>query len=225
MVKLSEDLLACISNSDIHIIDIASCKIVKTLIGHSGYIFCLLKLNESLLASGSLDKTIKIWDVALGTYNNLEGHNSSITCLVKINNNYFASGSWNSIKIWSIANGNCIKTLLSIEAGFFIMVDDVNMAICNLNNSKIIRILDIQTGEFIKIISNQNKTITCLAKINENQLAIGDEDNIIKIVELNSGNCIKTLVGHTNSIKYLIKQNDNQLISGSYDKKIKVWEI
>lgn len=54
----------------------------KTLTGHSKKVNCLIQLTDTYVASGSNDKTIKIWD-----YNNcqciftLEGHESEIICI------------------------------------------------------------------------------------------------------------------------------------------------
>jgi len=40
---------------------------VKTLIGHANYVFCVnFNPNGNLLASGSYDETVQIWDVVQG---------------------------------------------------------------------------------------------------------------------------------------------------------------
>ena len=76
-------------------------KCLKTLKGHSGHVNFLLKINRNKIASASLDKSIKIWDIITGNcLKSLEGHSSWVNFLVKINGNTIASGSYdNTIKI------------------------------------------------------------------------------------------------------------------------------
>ena len=75
---------------------------IQTLNGHTASVFCLIKLNENQLASGSDDKSIRIWDFRSGNcLKSLTGHTDHVFCLVKLNENQIASGSNdNSIKIW-----------------------------------------------------------------------------------------------------------------------------
>lgn len=81
--------------------------------GHERPILCLAILNESLLVSGSEDKTIKVWNMDSGTCENtLVGHVDSVTCLAKIDENTIISASRDeTIKMWNIHSGYCFKTL------------------------------------------------------------------------------------------------------------------
>ena len=48
---------------------------IYTLTGHLGAIDSLIKINDSQIASGSTDSTIKIWDIPTGScLYTLEGH-------------------------------------------------------------------------------------------------------------------------------------------------------
>jgi WD40 repeat protein len=60
---------------------VASGKCVKTLEGHSGYVYsvCFSK-DDKLVVSGSKDKTLRLWDVASGKcVKTLEGHSDPVT--------------------------------------------------------------------------------------------------------------------------------------------------
>ena len=66
------------------------------------------------MASGSCDKSIKIWnaDTFGECLNTLIGHSEYVTSLQLLANNKLASGSCDkSIKIWNIDTSVCIRTL------------------------------------------------------------------------------------------------------------------
>lgn len=121
-IKYIPNLTNLISNTGIKIVSIQNIiagyvqdqewVVDKELIGHDKDIHSLIySPNGKYLASSSLDKTIKIWDINTGN------------CLITINcddwgpiaylkdSNFIISAYHNgNIKIWSIDTGNCIQT-------------------------------------------------------------------------------------------------------------------
>ncbi|MFM6515812.1 MAG: WD40 repeat domain-containing protein, partial [Microcystis panniformis] len=78
----------------------------RTLTGHSGVVLSVAYSPDGrYLASGSQDKTIKIWEVATGKeLRTLTGHSGWVNSVVySPDGRYLASGSWdNTIKIWRV---------------------------------------------------------------------------------------------------------------------------
>jgi len=87
---------------------------------HTNSIKSLVRAGENLLASGSDDSTIKIWNYITGELvytfnyddNEQQGHNGSVLSLVSLNNkDLIASGSTDStIKIWNVTSGQLVHT-------------------------------------------------------------------------------------------------------------------
>ena len=82
---------------------------IHTLEGHSGWITCLSDLPHeklTLLASGSKDRSIRVWDVTAGsTVMVLDEHKYPINCMAVLSDGRLISGSghWLSpgeIKVW-----------------------------------------------------------------------------------------------------------------------------
>ncbi len=72
----------------------------KTLQGHTDFVFCLVKLNERQIASGSRDHSIRIWDSVDGNcLKILEGHDDSVNCLMIHQRQIAVGGLVESIRI------------------------------------------------------------------------------------------------------------------------------
>ncbi len=87
---------------------------LQTLEGHSGSVQSIaFSPDGKLLASGSDDKTIKLWDTATGDVQTLEGHSGSIQSIAfSPDGKLLASGSGDeTIKLWNIATGNLQQSI------------------------------------------------------------------------------------------------------------------
>jgi len=74
---------------------------VKTLAGHSDAVESVCAVG-GMLASGSADNTVKLWDVGSGTY---------VWSVCEVGG-MLASGSGdNTVKLWDVGSGTCVKTL------------------------------------------------------------------------------------------------------------------
>lgn len=96
--------------------------------------------------------------------------------------------------------------------------------IASCSNDSTIRIFNILTTDCILTIVDSNP-ICALEKLNENELAAGDESAQIKIWNFRNGSFIKALVGHTDWITQILKIDDDKILSCGFDSKIKLWDI
>jgi hypothetical protein len=74
--KMKQHLITCsLDSNEIHILDMKTNLICKKLLGHSLGIVCLeLSIDKQMVISGSLDSSIKVWDIRNGTcLNTLQG--------------------------------------------------------------------------------------------------------------------------------------------------------
>ena len=74
----------------------------EILKGHSALISAIIHLRSGEIASGSSDRTIRVWNAITGkTVRVLTGHTAPITSLVALPGDKIASGSIDkSIRIW-----------------------------------------------------------------------------------------------------------------------------
>ena len=78
-------------------------ELLRTLNGHGSSVLSVAFDSNNILASGSSDRTIKLWNKNTGhLLRTLIGHGSSVSSVAFDNNDILASGSldW-TIKLWS----------------------------------------------------------------------------------------------------------------------------
>ena len=146
----------------------------QTLVGHSGAINCLILLTNrnGHVASGSDDKTIKIWNVENGKcLKTLRGHKDAVMGLDVLANGELVSCEWHGIvKIWDLNSkegGSCIKTMHGhAEYSRSIQIKPQNndsntsrnkneIVLCSQYGT--IKTWDVNTGECIKTVQATNK--------------------------------------------------------------------
>ena len=65
-----------------------------------------LQFNDSILATGSYDTTIKIWDIASGhELRTLRGHRSGLRCLQFDDTKLWSGGLDRTLKMWNYHTG------------------------------------------------------------------------------------------------------------------------
>ncbi len=82
--------------------------------GHSHSVLGLKMISSDILASGSLDNTVKLWNLTNGTLiRTLENHTKSIGWSVDmLNSETFLSGSFDrTIKVWNFSTGELLRTI------------------------------------------------------------------------------------------------------------------
>ncbi|MBF2015651.1 MAG: serine/threonine protein kinase [Rivularia sp. T60_A2020_040] len=211
-------------------------KCVNTLKAHNSMVHSVtISPDGQLLASGSSDKTIKLWELKTGKLLRqlggwFSGHSGIIDSLVfSHNGEILASGSWDeTIKLWSVSTGREIRTY----KGHSSCVNTLNFSpnnqlLASGSVDRTIKLWQVNRGREIANFTGHCDSVCSVAWSPDGQfLASASADYTIKIWQTDTGKEIRTLRGHSlfvNSLTY--SQDGKILVTGSSDNTIKVWSI
>jgi WD40 repeat protein len=209
----------------------------RKLKGHSADVYALVKLDENLMASGSRDTSIKIWQWTSGKLtDNLTSHRDSVTDLLAIKNfSQLVSCSQDmTIKVWTRSSGQVLKTL----TGHFRLIkcivllkknNDDHQQLASGSADGTIRIWNLTLATRMRTLTGHHSgsTVQCLVSLNNSQLIVScATDWQIKLWSLDYGGQVrKTLRGHSNVVNTLVLLPNGHLASGSNDGTIRLWNL
>ncbi len=97
----------------------------QTLVGHFNTVMDVLLLSNGLVASSSLDNTVRIWNLTTNTTRyNLQGHTLPVYGIKQVANDILASGSNDTtVRLWNITSGSLIRNLTGHTDAILYSVD------------------------------------------------------------------------------------------------------
>ncbi|TEY39704.1 hypothetical protein BOTCAL_0453g00080 [Botryotinia calthae] len=212
-------------------IDLEWNAVIQTLEGHSNSVNSVaFSADSKLLASGSRDHTIKIWDTATGTLQQtLKGHSNWIFSIAfSTDSKLLASGSGDrTIKIWDTATGTLQQTLKGHSNWVFSIAfsADSKMLVSGSGDCTI-KIWDTATSTLQQTLKGHSNWVSSIAFSTDSKLLVsGSGDCTIKIWDTATGTLQQTLEGHSESVNSIAFSADSKLLaSGSNDCTIKIWD-
>jgi WD40 repeat protein len=154
--------------------------------------------SRELLASGSDDRTVKIWDIATQQcLHTLEGHTNLIRSLdFSPDGKLLVSGSLDqTLKLWSVSTGNCLKTLEGHQSWVF----DVKFSysgkfIASASFDRTLKIWDVNSGDCLKTFQGHTDWATSVKfSLDDRTLISGSFDGTIRIWDIATDRCLKIL--------------------------------
>ncbi|KAF4454061.1 Vegetative incompatibility protein HET-E-1 [Fusarium austroafricanum] len=210
----------------------------QNLEGHSGQVNSIaVSMDGQLMASGSWDNTVRIWDLESGgCLHTLTEHKHWVEAVTFWNGEggqLLASGSWDStIKVWDVEEGRCIRTLHDdhwvVSIAFSPRQDKCVLA--SGGGSKQISIWDADNGIKMHTLCGHSHLVRSLAfsPLKAGQLlASGSRDHTVRIWDAFENTHIQTLAAHNSEVDGLAFsrfEKDPILASGSKELA-KIWKV
>lgn len=200
--------------------------------GHSSSITSVaLSTDGKMIASGSWDNTIKLWEVATGReLRTLTGHANWVRSVsFSPDGRTLASGSQdNTIKLWEVPAGRELRTLTG-HGGWIhsVAFSADGKTLVSGGGDNTIKLWELATGRELRTQVGHSRLVSSVAfSADGKTLASGSWDKTIKLWDVSTGRELSTFTGHSNSITSVAFSADGQtLATASLDRTIKTWEV
>jgi WD40 repeat protein len=184
-----------------------------------------------LVASGSDDNTIKLWDVATGRQlRTLSGHSSAVWSIAfSPRGGVLASGSNDTtVRLWEVASGRKLQTL----SGHSKLVKAVAFSpdgrlISSGSYDNTVKVWSAETGKELRTLAGHPHPVETVAfSPDGKRIASGSSDSTVKLWDVATGGEVRTLKGHNGYVLSVAFSPDGRVLaSGSEDKTIKLWHV
>lgn len=218
--------------------------VVKSIFqGHTSNVKSIDFLGSAgqYLASGSSDRTIRIWDIGSAVcLQTLQGHNSRVWDVkASLSGRLLASASGDStLRLWG-----CFQDYFSDSS------KPEFQALCSLHGTegdvycsdfnptethvafggydKEVHVYDIETQKPVLTISGHDSSIaSVIFNPLSNLLVTGSKDCSIRFWDVSSGVCVKSLQSHLGEVTSVeFNHTGSLLLSGSKDNTNRLWDI
>jgi small GTP-binding protein len=206
-------------------------KLLHTFEGQRNEVYSLAFHPQGrMLASGSSDETLKLWDAQSGELlHTLEGHLGPVYSLAfDPQGRMLASGSSDeTIKLWDAHSGKLLRTLEGHLGDVYSLVFHPQARMLASGSSdKTLKLWVAHSGELLHTLEGHQEAVNSLAFHPQGRmLASGSSDETLKLWDAQSGELLHTLEGHQGPVYSLaFDPQGRMLASGSSDKTLKLWD-
>ncbi len=203
---------------------------VQTLPGHSSFVNSLaISPDGKTLASGSWDKTIKIWNLETGELiGTLTGHSDRVNSVtISGDGKMLASGSSDeTIKFWNLQSGELLCTFPghSMEVNSVAISPNGQVIASSGGADNTIKLWNLRTGKLLRTLRGHLDNVNAVVFSPDGKiLASGSSDATSKVWDVESGKLLRTLSGLNVGVNSVaIGPNGQILASVSNDYTIKL---
>ncbi|OCR01182.1 serine/threonine protein kinase [Oscillatoriales cyanobacterium USR001] len=193
---------------------------VYTMPGHSSFVNSIaISPDGMILASGSWDRTIKLWNVKTGELiTTLTGHSDRVNSVaISPDGMILASGSSDeTIKLWNLSGGDLICTLPGHSIGVnsvAISPDGRMIASCG-GSDHTIKLWNIATGKLLRTMQGHLDDVNAVIFSPDGKLlASGSSDATSKVWDVVTGELQRTLSGLNLGVNSIAISPDGQILA------------
>jgi len=182
------------------------------------------------IASGSYDRTVRVWDVQSGAeLACLRGHDSDVRSVAySPDGRRIASGSEDkTVRVWDAQSGAelaCLRGHEDVVHSTAYSPD--GRRIVSGSHDKTVRVWDAQSGAELACLRGHGERVRSVAYSPDGRRIVsGSEDKTVRVWDAQSGAELACLRGHEGWVRSVAYSPDGRrIVSGSDDKTVRLWD-
>lgn len=188
-----------------------------------------LPSNDLLIASGSFDNRVNIWNVQTGLLlHTLIGHTDVINYVVfSPDNSKILSSDNKTAKIWDTETGLLLNTLQWHSKTFSAVFSPDNSKIVSCDENGSLQIWNAKNGLLLKsLVDNCCYTFNAIFSLDNSKIISGGSDKNVKIWDVKTGQLLNILRGHGGFVcRFAVSPDGSKILSACTIGSIKIWNI
>ncbi|CVK99421.1 putative WD40-repeat (notchless) [Fusarium sp. NRRL 25303] len=184
--------------------------------------------NSNRLATGSGDKTARIWDTDTGTPKyTLSGHGGWVLAVAwSPDGARLATGSMDkSVRLWDPETGKAVgnpwtghsKWVTNICWEPYHLWRDGTPRLASASKDATVRIWVVNTGKTEHVLSGHKSSVSCVRWGGEGLVYSASHDKTVRVWNAEKGTLVHTLSSHVHWVNHLALSTDFVLRTGFYD--------
>ncbi|KAH0562075.1 hypothetical protein GP486_003227 [Trichoglossum hirsutum] len=203
---------------------------LQKLEGHTGSVYAVaFSQDGSLLASGSRDHTVKLWNPSTGReVQTLYGHANPVKAVAFSHDGLLlASGSNDTtVRLWNPNTGQEVQTLKGHTGIVFaVTFSPEGSMLASGSKDQTVRLWNPSTGQEVQTLEGHTEPMSAMAfSQGGSLLASASEDCTVRLWNPSTGREVQTLHGHNDPVNAVAFSQDGLLLaSGSNDTTVRLW--
>lgn len=152
----------------------------------------------------------------------LKGHDDHVITCLQFSGNRIVSGSDdNTLKVWSLTTGRCVRTLVGHTGGVWSSQMSGNTIISG-STDRTLKVWDADSGVCLHTLCGHTSTVRCM-HLHGKKVVSGSRDATLRVWDIEAGQCLHILIGHMAAVR-CVQYDGRLVVSGAYDHMVKVWD-
>jgi WD40 repeat protein/tRNA A-37 threonylcarbamoyl transferase component Bud32 len=203
-------------------------KLRRTLSGHSDVVKSIaISPDGQLLASGSYDKTIKLWSLRTGELlHTLSEHTHRITCIViSRDGQLLASSSYDkTIKLWALSSGELLQTLVGHPGRVRYISFSPNGQTLISSGDEEVKVWAVRTGKLLRTIAGNSGSARLVTFSPDGySCAVGSLDGSLELWNPHTGKQLRSISSQSSGITSIAFSPDGHTLASGSSTAIKLW--
>jgi WD40 repeat protein len=202
----------------------------EPLFGHSKTVISVaFSPDGTILASGSFDKTVRLWKVRTGELVRTITNNHMVNAVAfSPDGQTLAVGADEPVvKLWKVQTGRLMRTLIRATDGIVAVTfsPDGKALVCG-GSGKTVKIWDVQTGALKRTLTGHRRIVYSVVFSPDGKgLASGSYDGTARLWDVKTWSLKRVFVGRSGEVRSVAFSPDGATLAAASSRGVKLWDV